>query len=350
MVKRNKLITTGTLFIVLLLSITMAFNPVVSADESMANENSSPRFISFNSYITIDYDTTPLDQNLDIDQSINVPLTISYATDIPEGLFGKYWRVKNFFLYGSTIGPTQQITLEVLKQPDWADIILAQGNLLVDFPSKENPIKVETSLIFSPYEEAPAQPYTITIKATSKQFGRINGFSTTADIVFTPSFVPTVTIITEKPTRMIHPKESINFNIQVKNEANKKARIIPKLITITPSWSPTINPPFFDILPGEEQSFVFSVYTPYDFGWHNEIQSFQIDFTTQIFPLREDAAKGGPYSIFLRINNYGFSTPGFEIVPILISFGCVIIIVRKKFQLNPKNQYQSNFKKAGGDE
>ncbi len=340
-----------TLSILILAILFISFSLVsnASGNNSLSNEESSPKRFSFNSYIRIEYDATKLNKDLDVDQSINVPLIISYETDIPEGLFSKYWRVKNFFLYGSTIGPTQQITLEVLKQPDWADIILAQGNLLVDFPSKGNPIKVETSLIFSPYEDAPAQPYTITIKATSEQFGRINGFSTTADILFTPSFVPTVTIITEKPTRTIHPKESVNFNIQVKNEANKKARITPQLITPTPGWSPTINPPFFDVLPGEEQSFIFSVYTPFDFGWHDQIETFQIDFTTQIFPLRENAAKGGPYPIFLRIENYGFSTPGFEIFPILLSFGSIILIFRKKIQLIPKNHYQSNFKKVGED-
>jgi len=334
MVKRNKLITTGTLFIVLLLSITMAFNPVVSADESMANENSSPRFISFNSYITIDYDTTPLDQNLDIDQSINVPLTISYATDVPEGFlkFIPFWQIRNIILYGSMIGPMQQITLEVLRKPDWADITLSQRDILVGIPFQGSPTSEKTSLVLAPYEEAPAQPYTITIKASSKQIGRINSFSTEVDIVFTPSFVPTVTIIPDKPTRTVGPQESVNFNIRVKNEANKKARITPQLVTSASDWSPTINPPFFDVLPGGEESFVFSVYTPYDFGWHNEIQSFQVDFTTQIFPLREDAAKGGPYSIFLRINNYGFSTPGFELLPILAALGLAGVMFGKKYR------------------
>lgn len=334
MVKRKELITTGTIFLVLLCTV-ISLNPIVSADESdeyLTTEDSRPKLFSFNSYIRIEYDTSPLDQNLDIDQSINVPLTISYETDVPKE-FLKFlpWQLRNIFIYGSMIGPMQQITLEVLRKPNWADITLSQRDILVSIPFEGDPTKETTSLVLAPYEEAPAQPYTITIKASSRQIGRINSFSTEVDIVFTPSFVPTVTIVPDKPTRKVGPQESVNFNIRVKNEANKKARITPQLVTSVAEWSPTINPPFFDIEPGNEESFIFSVYTPYDFGWHNEIQAFQIDFTTQIFPLRDDAPKGGPYSIFLRINNYGFSTPGFEILPILLALGIAGIMFRKKY-------------------
>jgi len=332
MVKRNGLITTG-LLLVLLLSSFMTVVPVVSAEESMA-DNSDPKLFSFNSYIQIEYDTEPLNDNLEIDQSINVPLSITYKTDVPTNFLGIFpWQLKNIILYGSMIGPMQQITLEVLKKPEWADITLSKKDILTDIPVKGSPTTEQTSLVLSPYEEAPAQPYTITIRASCGQIGRINSFSTEVDIVFTPSFVPTVTIVPENPTRTVGPRESVNFEISVKNEANKKARITPRLNSNTSAsgWSPTINPPFFDILPGDEEVFVFSVYTPYDFGWHNEIQSFQIDFTTQIFPLQEDAPKGGPYAIYLRINNYGFSTPGFELLPILAALGIAAILVRKKY-------------------
>jgi len=329
MVKRNGLITTGILILVLL-SIS-AFGPVVSADEStMAEER--VKLFSFQSYIDIMVDMTPLNQNLEIDQSINVPITITYSTDVPDNFMQFLpWQLRNIVLYGSMIGPMQQITLEIIDEPDWADISLAKNDILTNIPNQGNPIEKTTSLILSPYEEAPAKPYSIKIKASCNQIGRINQFSTENTVSFTPSFVPTVTIVPERPTRTVGPRESVNFEIKVKNEANKKARITPTINTSASEWSPTINPPFFDINPGAEEVFTFSVYSPYDFGWHNEIQSFQIDITTRIFPLNEDAAVGGPYSIYLRINNYGFSTPGFELLPILAAIGIALIMVRKKY-------------------
>lgn len=333
MVKRNGLITTGAL-VLLLLSIAI-MGPVVSAEDTTTTADQTdqnPKLFSFNSYIQIAYDTAPLNENLQIDESKNVPITITYKTDVPSDFLRILpWQLRNILLYGSMIGPMQQISLEILDEPEWADITLAKKDILTDIPVQGSPTTEQTSLILSPYEEAPAQPYTITLRASCGQIGRINAFSTAVDIVFTPSFVPTVTIVPERPTRTVGPRESVNFEIRVKNEANKKARITPRLNTSAPDWSPTINPPFFDVLPGSEEKFTFSVYTPYDFGWHNEIQSFQIDFTTRIFPLQEDAAVGGPYAIYLRINNYGFSTPGFELLPIIAAIGIALILVRNKY-------------------
>jgi len=330
MVKRNGLIITSILVLLLLSLATVG--PVVTADETTTSAEDRVKLFSFQSYIDITADDTALNQNLAIDQSINVPITITYSTDVPDNFLQFLpWQLRNIILYGSMIGPMQQITLEVLDKPDWADINLAKNDILTNIPNENNPIEKTTSLILSPYEEAPAQPYTITLKASCDQIGRINKFSTQITISFTPSFVPTITIIPENPTRTVGPRESVNFEIKIKNEANKKARITPRINTSASEWSPTINPPFFDILPGAEESFTFSVYSPYDFGWHNEIQSFQIDITTQIFPLNEDAAVGGPYAIYLRINNYGFSTPGFELLPILAAIGIALIMVRKKY-------------------
>ncbi len=330
MVKRNGLIITGILVLLILSLATIG--PVVSADETTTAAEDRVKLFSFQSYIDIVADATALNQNLAIDQTINVPLAITYSTDVPDNFLQFLpWQIKNIILYGSMIGPMQQITLEILDKPDWADINLAKNDILTNIPNQGNPIEKTTSLILSPYEEAPAQPYTITLKASCDQIGRINKFSTQITISFTPSFVPTITIIPENPTRTVGPRESVNFEIKVKNEANKKAHVTPRINTSASEWSPTINPPYFDILPGAEESFTFSVYSPYDFGWHNEIQSFQIDITTQIFPLNEDAAVGGPYAIYLRINNYGFSTPGFELLPILAAIGIALIMVRKKY-------------------
>lgn len=329
MVKRNGLIITSILVLLLLSLATVG--PVVTADETTTAAEDRVKLFSFQSYIDITYDDSKLNQNLQVDQAINVPIKIKYSTNVPANFLQFLpWQIKNIILYGSMIGPMQQITLEILDKPDWADINLAKNDILSNIPNVDEIIEEETSLILSPYEEAPAQPYSIKIKASCEQIGRINKYSTEITISFTPSFVPTVTIVPENPTRTVGPRESVNFEISVKNEANKKARITPKIISNASEWSPTINPPFFDISAGAEEAFTFSVYSPYDFGWHNEIQTFQIDITTQIFPINDNSAVGGPYSIYLRLNNYGFSTPGFELIPIIVALGLALIMVRKK--------------------
>ncbi len=298
-----------------------------------ADETKSLALYSFNSYIFIEYDTTPLNEPLFIDESKSVQVTIKYKTDVPENFLKLLpWQIKNIIIFGSMIGPMQTIHLEIIDEPEWADIYIATPDVIMDIPVGDEIIEQKTTLILSPKIEAPATPETITIRATSKKIGRINVASMDTTVTFTPSFVPTVTIIPDNPTRTVSPRESVNFKISVTNEANKKARIIPSLNRngSINEWSPTINPPFMDLNPGSSGDFTFSIYTPYSFGWHNDIQAFQIDFTAQIFPLQAAAPEGGPYPIYLRVNNYGLSLPGFEGITVLAAIAIIAIIIGLK--------------------
>lgn len=335
----GKQIRPTTIGLLLILAISLIYINPVSADDGVSggdNSNSHFPIFTFNSYIDITPDTSELNKPLAIDQSVNVPITIQYSTDIPPNFLSIIpFPIRNLILYGSVVAPRQKISVDVVNKPDWADITVSDKDILLDIPFKGTPSTRETTLILSPYEEAPAQPYTITIRASCERIGRVNGFNISSDIVFTPSFVPTISITPENPTRTVSPREMINFKITVKNEANKKARVTPTIETNdsrwNPSeWNPTINPPFHDISPGDTATFIFSVYSPYDFGWHNDMGVFKIDFTAQIFPIREDAPVGGPYSIYLRVNNYGFSIPGFELVVFTVVLLGVAFIIKRK--------------------
>ncbi|MEM0493037.1 MAG: hypothetical protein QXS02_03665, partial [Candidatus Thermoplasmatota archaeon] len=194
----------------------------------------------------------------------------------------------------------------------------------------DNKTSTVTSLVISPREEAPAVPQSIEIKMTCNEIGRVKSTEKTISLTFTPSFVPTITINVDQPIRTVSPRETVRYKIDIRNNGNKKIRVTPQLIGIDEKWTPTINPPFQDIDSSSEGYFIFSVYAPYDFGWHNEIESFQINFTVQIFPPREGSLTGGPYSIYLQANNYGFSTPGFEIITVLSALIIIGLILRKR--------------------
>ncbi len=320
----------------LLLVGLLASSYVIPSGTVKADETKSMALYSFNSYIFIVYDPTPLNEPLTIDESKSVQITIKYKTDIPDN-FLKFlpWQLRNLLIFGGILGPMQTIHLEIIDEPEWADIYITTPDVMMDIPFGSEMSEQTTTLVLSPKVEAPATPETISIRATSKKIGRINSATMDVAVPFTPSFVPTVTIIPENPTRTVSPRESVNFKITVTNEANKKARITPSVNTngSISDWSPTMNPPFMDLNPGSSGDFTFSIYTPYSFGWHNDIQAFQIDFTAQIFPLQAAAPEGGPYPIYLRVNNYGFSLPGFEGITLLAAiavFAIIIALKRKK--------------------
>jgi len=290
------------------------------------------KILTFPSYLNIDYDENPLNNDLAIDKSISVPVNVTYTTDIPTD-FGRFlpWQIRNIILFGSMIGPMQKIHLEIVDAPDWADIYLSQQDIFVNIPLKGDSETAKTSLVISPREEAPAVPQSIEIKATSTEIGRITGREIQLSVSFTPKFIPTITISPEEPTRTVGPRQTVNFKIDITNNGNKKIRVTPTLVGVDDEWTPTMNPPFLDIQAAGEGTFTYSIYTPYYFGWHNEIESFQLDFTAQIFPIRPDAPVGGPYSIYLRVNNYGFSTPGFEVFLFFAAFLIVAYLMKRKY-------------------
>lgn len=296
---------------------------------------SAARLISFRSYMDLEYDPSILNEPLQIDVAIAVPIKVLYWTDIPDGLkIIKPWMLRNLFLFGSSIGPMQTIHLELLETPSWANIYFSTADLITDIPFAGDGKKpINTTLIISPRVEAPAESQRISIKLSCEAIKRLGSYTFQKDIPFTPSFIPTLSIHTENPVRTAGPHQSVSFSIAVKNQGNKITRVTPKIIGADQRWIPTINPPNFEVNPNQESVFVFSVISPYDFGWHNEYGRFEINFFYEVYPYRTDSPTGNE-SIYLIVNNHGFSLPGFEFSAVIIAFIAVVIISQKRRHRN----------------
>ena len=243
---RCKTLKTSIILCILLVS-AIAFIPGTTVSQQAEESN---KLISFNSYIDLTYDTSPLNDPLAIDVSVTVPITVKYWTDIPAGFRKLPFPINYLILFGQAIGPMQKIHLEILNPPDWANVYISSPDVLTDIPFYLEPEKeITADLILSPRVEAPSESYKIDIRASCGQIKRLNGFSYQESIDFTPSFIPTIQISTHDPIRTVGPHESINFKIDVKNLGNKITRITPKLIDVDDDWTPTINPPEYEIQP-----------------------------------------------------------------------------------------------------
>jgi hypothetical protein len=292
--------------------------------------SASAKLIEFHSYLDFDFNADPLNEPLAIDVSVTVPVEIKYSTDIPD-FFSKIPFPFNFLLlYGQSIGPMQQINLEIVDPPDWANIYLSSPDIYLDIPFKADGERTKTTnLVLSPRVESPAESYTIKIRATCGDIGKLKGVTYQESLSFTPSFIPTIGINTEDPVRTVGPHESVNFKITIANRGNKITRVTPQLINSSNTWTPTINPTQYEIPPSSEATFTFSVVSPFEFGWHNDYEKFQIDFKAEVYPYRSAAATS-TRSVYLVINNYGFSTPGFELVFVAFAVIFVGFIIKKK--------------------
>jgi hypothetical protein len=324
MKKNLRMVKTSLIIGILLLC---AIIPFITIHDTTA---SAAKLISFNSYIDLQYNLSALDKPLQIDVAVSIPITVKFWTDIPD-VFSKIpFPFNNIILYGKPIGPEMKIHLEILNAPEWANIYLSSPDVLTNIPiKKDGAVYLQTDLIISPKVEAPAEPQRIDIRVSTETIKRLSNISIEKSIPFTPSFIPTIGIDAENPIRTVGPHESVAFRITIKNSGNKITRVTPKIVGTEDKWTATINPPEAEIQPNQESTFTFSIITPYDFGWHNEYGRFEIDFQSEVYPF----IAGSPthnQSIYLVVNNHGFSTPGFEFVVLIGAILVIITLMRKK--------------------
>jgi hypothetical protein len=312
--------------------LLISFIPFLVTDNSTV---SAAKLITFHSYMDLDYNTSALNKPLEIDVSISIPITVIYWTDIPP-IFNSAllpFPINNLILFGSPVGPMQKIHLEILQQPEWANIYFSSSDVIMEIPvESEGKFKMDTNLIISPKVEAPAESQRISIKVTCEKFKRLGDYTFQEDISFTPSFIPTISIETDNPIRTVGPHTSVSFKLTVKNMGNKITRVTPDIIG-DDKWTTTINPPNYEINPNSESTFVFSLITPYDFGWHNEYGRFEVNFFYEVYPYRAGSPTDNE-SIYLVINNNGFSLPGFEFSTVIIAFLAVFVILQKRRNRN----------------
>ena len=304
-------------------------------------------FHPFHQYIDIEYDASVFNQTFDIHKAINVPIKITYWTDMRGNLLkwmtyipGPFWMIKNKILFGKRM-PQQLIYINITDKPSWADVRIVQSVVPMDIPTVDTSkgyestpqtsdelVVFNSSIIVSPLEEAPSKPYSIGVTVRCPEMGLLGESIFEKKITFRPKFLPKIQIKPEDPIQIALPHHAVNFKITVMNYANKKMRIEPDIKNLSERWNPTINPPFIDIEPEERGVFYLSLFAPYDFGWHDTIKTFKVNFTATSFPIDNNSITGGPYQIVLTVNNYGFSLPGFESVSVLAAI-LMLLVIRK---------------------
>jgi len=324
----------------------------------------------FDQYIDIDYDSAYINESLQIDQSLNVPIQITYWTSVPSTLWTKgVWgigilskisslgafMISNKVVYGMGM-PQQSIELRIIDKPEWLECNFTKSKFPIDFqdfddrsytrdpfffPDRQsdeesafvkdfpdtNKSLIQTSLILSPLSDAPAQQYSILIEVYLSEQGMIKEAVYQRAITFSPSFFPKIDFNVMRPIQLRSPQNSVNFPISVTNTANKKIKVIPNL-GLNDSQGEEINPKFCVLLPNESSLFYLSKFSDDTFGWHDTIDQYAIDFYVQLAPFESNISYG-PYPVKVQLNTYGLSTPAFSILLFLLSV-ILISTYRKK--------------------
>ena len=303
---------------------------VINDEDSTAKAQIEP-FINFNTQLAITHDPTNLNQPIEIDSVLTVPVTVTYSTNIPSDFLKAVPPlIKNSIIYGSMVVVPPIMEFNILETNstigDWALVYFDSPSILPeDIPNAGDSVQVKTNLMISPRREAPAEPQKIEISSSIGGVGRLKGQSIRTTISFTPSYIPQIDVFVDSPTRIAGPREPLEFKVEIANKANKITKVKADVVNVPSEWAPVINPTWIELSPNAREEVTFSVVPPYDFGWHDETKSMELKFTPYPSPIPNDydPTAGQTQSVFLRVNNYGFAISGFEIVILL----AIIIIV-----------------------
>lgn len=293
MFKRTK--SVNLVLVILIISIVPS---AVAQTEQNNNDTMSSDGVLFSSNLHIQYDTYPLNEELTIDTTVSLLLTITYQTDVPSYYLRILpWQIRNMILFDNVTAPMQKIHLEILDEPSWASITLSSYELLSDFPFADSPVEVQTTLLIQPYDAAPALPYTFKIKASCDVVGKIDGAETAASLTFTPSWVPRISINPEYSEITAPAGSLVNIKIDVENLGNAESLCIGTMKNLG-MLSASLSPCCQLIPENDHAQFTLHIGIPETFT--HSMRSIELEFTPYN-PYRNEQV-GGSHTIYIQVN------------------------------------------------
>ncbi len=321
------------------LSLMMVIFILLAGSGTVVTQSSSAKgLLAFTPILQLEVDTTPLNQDIEPDGNpVNVPVTVKYRVDIPQFLLSLPI-VGRLIVYGSFIVPPVKIHLSVVNKPDWADISITSPDLYIDVG--ENKFSyANTSVSIAVYKDAPAESYTLILKAEADGMGRITSQSVEAQFKIKPGYIPLVTINTDEPIKEAGPMTTLTFPIKISNNANKET--IVKLVEYDtpPGWGVQPSQSQIVIPQDGEATLSLAVTTPVGFGWTpNQIQQIKLKFVVMPSPptveYEETATNTYLYSISVKSGSAPMAgLAGGIIAIIVVAIVILLMILKKKKQI-----------------
>ena len=170
--------------------------------------------------------------------------------------------------------------MRINKPSEWGLFYFTQPDVYIHIPQCNDVSTKITFLIIYLFQNAPAYPYTMTIRASCDTLGRINGCNREDNFEFTPAFYPCLNIECDNVVQ-VKPAHTTNIPINITNCGNKKSRVVSYCIDCDADFLPMIYPSLYDINFGESYEFDFIATTPPSF---NGVQIFELGFKSVAYP------------------------------------------------------------------
>lgn len=301
---------------ILLISVFVSLVPSTSA-----------RLLTSTVDVKMEYDASAASNNIIplVDQLI-IPINIS--TQI-QGVFAKlYERI----LEGRT---SASVDLSVGQTPSWASAMISPNVVTPDISSTWG--APQQAYVYISFDEtAPANmPLVIEIQMHAYvpgSLGLIQDATKSADIQFTPAFLPIIDATPKSTYKEINPGDIVTFDIDLENLGNAETEFLFSVVSVPDGWSASIisNTKVGSRVDGKDPTKTVQLFVqpPYGFGYHNERKDIKITAQGRYFA-GGTALETESYEIIFTVRSRGFSTPGFEAAFALFVLVGVALVVKK---------------------
>jgi hypothetical protein len=290
----------------------------------MTVPTTSAKFLTFDSILqmTADVGNITTESFKPDGQPVNIPIRLQFKVFMPPAIMSS--TLLRLLILQSLIIMDAQVQLSVENPPDWAAISINPSTPAIGIGTNWN--YTDASIIIAPHDNAPAQGFSLRLKAaTSSILNKHVGPSTAYyDLVFKPGYTPYIDIYTANPNRIVGPQDSVTFPIVITNKGNKQTLVTGRITSSLPDgWTAILSSPQILINSQAQGTLVFTVTPPYGVGWHNDLTTFSIEFTPQSYPpTTEDTINGSigrPVQFQVTVRSRGMSTPGFEVAGVAVA-------------------------------
>jgi hypothetical protein len=214
------------LFIIIISFVLLVSSIPVIGTAGDAKETRRTPWLMFDSHLSITYDSEVVNHTVfEPDRTVSIPLQIQYKGDIPDVIL--YNQLLRLLFLRVFILPNVLVRLTTTNAPPWADIYFSTDPLL--FGGGNTNQTAFTSLIITVHYTAPAQPFTLRIKANTSIIARTDSTEAYTDLTFTPEYVPTVGIDTVH-TILTPPSQLTFIPIFINNYGNDVTRITAEIV------------------------------------------------------------------------------------------------------------------------
>lgn len=217
---------------------------------------------------------------------------------------------------------------------------------ILQFPLSDEYESAPATLSFTIDQYYPAFSLRIVkINMSTKKLGRsvtvVKAKSFIFEIPFIVSYQPQLSFAyPNSNVKNISPGETANFLIEIENWGNAETNVNTEVVDIPEGWQANIvkNLTLGTNLFGGDAKEVISlnVKPPISFGYHEDRAIIKVKMTPVFYNNSE--FKGEPHYLYFIVQSKGFSTPGFEMIIIIVAFIFVIFLIwkRKKFKFSKK--------------